>query len=190
MQGGTLRVAAIPGFLFGSTSTQGPTIHSALLVDPQGLITDGPGIESDGGVVVLDPDVELLRSNRRSSVPFTATSQFIVEEVPMVRPDFSTFRLDRAMSVAVHGAPGAPAVLAVSVPGAPTPFGDLWLDARFGSTIPVAFGVLDAAGEMQATIDLSAVVRPGNALVWQAALVEQGQLKLSTPWPTVLNLLF
>lgn len=77
--------------------------------------------------------------------------------------------------------PGAPAFLFASLPSTPTstPYGPLFLDPSF--CVLVATGSTDGFGTLDAQVPLSPQAPFGWPLLFQSALLHQGQVELSAP---------
>ena len=148
----------------------GGTLHGSTSCCPA---TTSPAIQSDGGVVILDPDVRL---NLSGGTALTGTSTFLVREMPVMMLPF-------VRVATIGGVPGATAYVLASLPAdpIPTPFGEFWLDQTPGCAVLLASGTIDAAGEFNYVHNWFDTMPPGMVTTWQGVVVDATGIHLTTP---------
>lgn len=179
MQGGRLVVTGRAGYAY----VQGGAACCDVSVNPPRVVY-GSAVRSDGGDVVVDPDVFLAP---QSGVPTEGSSTFSTTEVAFLRQVTLPHPAAGALETDLYATPGVSAIVCVSLPVPPlsTVFGDLWLDPV--GLLVVTSGTTDGAGRMHRVFPgLNATIVRGATFAWQGIYLENGALKLSEPATTIM----
>jgi hypothetical protein len=168
MDGGTLRLV--------DTDIMGGGTLQPLRVDP--------AIQSDNGAVFIDPNCVLAPVGR----PTAGTSTFTWESVATPALELPVTVQTGGWAVSVFsGIPHAASAVGIGLPGppVPTPFGTLWVDPAL--FLPVGSGTADMFGRYTAVSFVHSLLEPGVPLAFQAIVLDNGVLRLSTPLTAVVG---